>query len=159
MENIKKNVDYSPNIKTYIIVCHAISIITNLTLFLIFYMTEHYFKYFGLFLHFLLFIVGIISTLFLFSKEQNNKNLKKYKSSIRYFSFIIHISFLFYLSLLIYMYLYKYDIDIFHLFAISIIIWGVFHFFLISVTKSYIGEVTKKSQYGKRKNDKLKEIL
>ena len=160
MEKINKKSDYSSNIKTFIIVCHSISIITNLILFLIFYMVEHYYKYFALIIHFLLLVTGIISTRFLLRKEQISKNIKKYKSSIKFFAFFIYISFLFYLSLLIYMYIYKYDIDIFYFFVINVGIWGVFHFFLLLVIKSFIKEIIKiKGLYGKAKKEKMNEMV
>ena len=160
MENQKKDIEYSSTTRIFLVICHLVSIGTNLILFLIFYLIEHSYKYLGLFLHIFIIILGIMSTSLLYSKEQNTKKLKKYKLITKYFSFFIYASLFLYLTLLIYMFMYKYDIDIFYFFAICIAFWGLFHLFLVIVIKSFIGEsIKRKGHYGKIKNDKIKEIL
>ena len=153
MEN-NKRVNFSFNNKSLLVICHIISFGTNLTLFLIFFLTEYNYKYCGLFLHFFLMILGISSILFLLKKGKNIIiNLKNYKSIANSFRFFIYISILFYFSFLIYMYIYKYDIDIFCFFAICVGLWGIFHWILIIVNKSFI-EITLKI---KKYNSKAKK--
>ena len=161
MENKVKDDDNYSKIKSFILSCHLISIVTNIILFIIFFMSEYDFKYIGIIIHILIIIVNIISIFFLLKKEQRNKNLKKYKSLICYFTFFIYASFLFYSFLLIYMYINKYDIDIFYFYALCIIFWGLFHLFFILVIKSFTGKFInkKKEHYVKMKDEKFKELF
>ena len=153
--NNKKDSNYFFTIKSFILICISISIGTNLILFLIYFLSDHHYKYFGIIIHSLLILLGIINICYLFSNEQKNSYLKKYKSSIFFFSSFIYISFILYLILIIYMYIYKYDIDIFYFYAICVLLWGLFHLSLILIIKSYIGETSKrKGLYEKKKNEK-----
>ena len=159
MKNQKES-DYFLNIKTFLLICNAISIATNLILFVIFFLAEHQYKYFGIILHSLLIIFGINSIYFLFTKEHKNIYMKKYKLVTKYYSFLIYFSFLFYFAFLTYMYIFKYDIDIFYFLVFCIFLWGIFHLSLIALIKSFIREATKNNlQYGKMKSEKIKEIL
>ena len=153
--NNKKDINYFFTIKSFIFTCNSLSIGTNLILILIYFSADNYYKYFGIIIHSLLIILGTTNIYFLFSKKQNNTNFKKYKSIINFFSIFIYISFLLYLIFLIYMYIFKYDIDIFYLYTICVLLWGLFHWALILIIKSYIEENAKrKGLFGKKKNEK-----
>ena len=119
------------SIKTSIILSYIVSICSNITLFMIFYLVEHKYKFFGLFLHLLMIIISVVFV-FIFKFDKKNKKLKFYRSFMRYFSIIVNFAYIFYLALLIYMYIYKYDIDIYYFFSVCVILWSIFHLILIT---------------------------
>ena len=149
------------NLQSSIKISHIISILTNLILFIIFFSSENSnniiwfsYKYIGLIIHLFLIIINCISLFIFFNKEKDIKIWKKYKSKINYISLCVYFSLLFHISLLISIFIYKYDNDIFIIYAFSILLWLIFHIFFIIIIKPIINDFIKKNSYSNRKGEK-----
>ena len=120
------------------IVClsYMISIISNIILTVILYLTNHMFKWGGYAIHAVLLFSNIASLKYVI--YMTGKSIRFYCSSTKLFTYSVISSSFFYISITIYMYIYRIDKEIIHFYFFCIVIWSSFHYILISIINSYI---------------------
>jgi len=133
-KNINNNSCFS--LKCSVLISYLISIISNILLTIILFLSEHHYKWFGFMFHSLIIFFSIISlkNVLIFS----NKNLIRYRSSTKYYSLFLLITVLYYFSIIMYNFYNDIDIDLIYFFSVCIIVWSVFHYLFVSIINSFI---------------------
>lgn len=149
------------NLKLSVIISYAISVISNVLLFIILFLSEKFYKWIGALLH-----IAVILTCLLSLKNIinfTNKVLIRYKSITRYYTLSLLATGVFYIIVIIYCFASKNDIDLIYFFIFCIIICGVFHYLFITVIYSFLQALgDKPNQTGTTANliDKnLKDLM
>ena len=133
--NTKKN-RKCISMKFIVCLAYIISVISNIILAMILYLTNHMFKWGGYAIHGVLLFSCIASLKYVI--YMSGKSIRFYCSSTKLFTYSVISSSFFYISITIYMYIYKIDREIIHFYCFCVIIWTSFHYILISIINSYI---------------------
>lgn len=143
----KKKKEGCFTLKCSVIVSYLISLTSNLLLVVILFLTDHGYKWPGLFSHILVFIFTGLSlkALMAFSKS----NLIRYQAFTKYFAFSLAATGVFYVAVLIYMLVTKTDMDLIYYLFFCIAIWCVFHGLFISIIHSFIKALEDRPNQGK----------
>jgi hypothetical protein len=115
MDLSKKQVRGCLNLKFSIIISYAISVISNVLLFIILFLSDKQYKWIGALLHIIVVSTSLISlkNLLYFS----NKVLIRYKSITRYYTLSLLSTGLFYIIIIIYCFSSKTDIDLIYFYT------------------------------------------
>ena len=124
------------SLKLSVIISYIISLISNLLLLIILFLTDHSYKWIGLIIHLLIIICSLSSLKNLITF--NNRNLIKYKSYTSYFTLVTIIGGTFYIIIIIYSFVTKVDMDLIYFYTFCIIIWCIFHYLFITIIYSFI---------------------
>ncbi len=150
------------SMKFAVIISYMVSIISNIILSIIIYLTNHLYKWFGYIIHFfLLFSVFYSLKLLLLP---SSKIIKKYINITKFFTLILMCSTIFYFSIFVYMFIKKVDKEVSYFYGFCVLIWSLYHYILISIIFSYIQAISDRPEdiQGKKapKVDKdLEEIM
>ena len=98
------------SLKLSVIISYIISLISNLLLLIILFLTDHSYKWIGLIIHLLIIICSLSSLKNLITF--NNRNLIKYKSYTSYFTLVTSIGGIFYNIIIIYSFVAKVDVEL-----------------------------------------------
>ena len=124
------------SLKLSVIISYIISLISNLLLLIILFLTGHLYKWIGLIIHLLIILCSLSSLKNLISF--NNRNLLKYKSYTSYFTLVTIVGGTFYIIIIIYSFVTKVDMDLIYFYTFCIIIWCIFHYLFITIIYSFI---------------------
>ena len=169
MENEKKKQKKSNkknkgciSMKFAVFISYLVSFSSNVILSIIFYLTNHSFKWIGYLIHFLILLSILISLKHLLVPK--GKLIEKYISITKFLTLSLMASTIFYFSLFVYMFLKKVDKEIAYFYGFCILIWSLYHYILISIIFSYIQAISDRPDHGPGKSapkvDKdLEEIM
>ena len=167
MENtkVKKKAKKSKgciSMKLAVVMSYIVSIISNIILTIIFYLTNHTYKWFGYIIHFSILFSIFYSLKLLFLPS--SKIVKKYISITKFFTAVLMCSTIFYFIIFVYMFIQKVDKEVSYFYGFCILIWSLYHYILISIIFSYIQAISDRPEeiQGKKapKVDKdLEEIM
>ena len=132
------------SMKFAVLISYIVSIASNVILSIIFYLTNHSFKWIGYLIHFLIVISIFISLKHLLLPK--GKVINKYFSISKYFTFFLMCSTVFYFSLFVYMFLKKVDKEISYFYGFCILIWSLYHYILLSIIFSYIQAISDRPE-------------
>ena len=124
------------SMKFAVLISYLVSIASNVILSIIFYLTNHTYKWIGYLIHFL-----IVFSIFISLKHllfPSGKVIKKYYSISRFLTMSLMSSTVFYFSIFVYMFLKKVDKEISYFYGFCILIWSLYHYILLSIIFSYI---------------------
>ena len=150
------------SMKFAVFVSYIVSIASNIILSIIFYLTNHSFKWIGYFIHCLILLSNMISLKHLL--YPTGKIIKKYYSTTKFFTLSLMSSTVFYFSIFVYMFLKNVDKEISYFYGFCILIWSLYHYILISIIFSYIQAISDRPEQSQGKSapkvDKdLQEIM
>ena len=150
------------SMKLAVVISYIVSIISNVILSIIFYLTNHTYKWIGYLIHFFLLFSIFYSLKLLFFPS--SKIIKKYITITKFFTLVLMISTVFYFAIFVYMFIKKIDKEVSYFYGFCILIWSLYHYILISIIFSYIQAISDRPEevQGKKapKVDKdLEEIM
>ena len=150
------------SMKFAVLISYIVSIISNIILSIIFYLTNHYFKWIGYLIHFLILFSNFISLKHLL--YPSGKIIKKYYSTTKFFTLSLMSSTVFYFSLFVYMFLKNIDKEISYFYGFCVLIWSLYHYILISIIFSYIQAISDRPEQSQGKmapkvDKNLEEIM
>ena len=150
------------SMKFAVLISYIVSIASNIILSIIFYLTNHSFKWIGYLIHFFILFSTFISLKHLL--YPSGKVVKKYISITKFLTLSMMSSTIFYFSIFVYMFLKNVDKEISYFYGFCVLIWSLYHYILISIIFSYIQAINDRpdSSQGKSapKVDKnLEEIM
>ena len=119
-----------------VLISYLVSIASNIILSIIFYLTNHSFKWVGYLIHFFILFSIFVSLKHLLLPS--GKMIKKYISITKFLTVSLMSSTIFYFSIFVYMFLKKVDKEIAYFYGFCILIWSLYHYILISIIFSYI---------------------
>jgi len=150
------------SMKFIVLISYIISIASNVILSIIFYLTNHSFKWIGYTIHIAILFSNFVSLKHLLFPS--GKIIKKYFSITKFLSISLVSSTFFYVSIFVYMFIKNVDKEISYFYGFCILIWSLYHYILISIIFSYIQAISDRPEQISRKDppkvDKaLEEIM
>ena len=130
--------------KLAVVISYIVSIISNIILSIIIYLTNHSYKWIGYLIHFLLLFSIFYSLKLLFLPS--SKIVKKYITITKFFTLVLMSSTIFYFAIFVYMFVQKVDKEISYFYGFCVLIWSLYHYILISIIFSYIQAKWKTGQ-------------
>ena len=124
------------SMKFAVLISYLVSIASNIILSIIFYLTNHSFKWIGYLIHFFILFSIFVSLKHLLLPS--GKLIKKYISITKCLTVSLMSSTIFYFSIFVYMFLKKVDKEIAYFYGFCLLIWSLYHYILISIIFSYI---------------------
>ena len=153
MENENKNKNTNKKNKKHkgcismkfaVLISYIVSIASNIILSIIFYLTNHSFKWIGYLIHFFILFSNFISLKHLL--YPSGKVIKKYYSITKFLTLSLMSSTIFYFSIFVYMFLNNVDKEIAYFYGFCVLIWSLYHYILISIIFSYIQAISDRPE-------------
>ena len=150
------------SMKFAVLISYIVSLTSNIILSIIFYLTNHSFKWIGYLIHFFLIFAILVSLKHLL--YPSGKIIKKYYAITKFLTLSLMSSTVFYFSIFIYMFWNHVDNEIAYFYGFCVIIWSLYHYILISIIFSYIQAISDRPEQVKGKSSpkvdkKLEEMM
>ena len=131
-------------LKCSVILSYLVSIVSNVLLSIILFLSDHSYKWPGFVLHGLVLLCSLLSLRNVLNF--NGKNIVKYRAMTKYYSINLIITGIFYIGVIIYSFIYKIDMDLIYYFTFCILVWCIFHGLFISIINSFIRTLEDRPQ-------------